>query len=339
MTPTLAAFACLLGWPGSRADAAGETPTWRVPDIDSLPDDAVGRQVRFGRDLVVRTPALIGPEVSDVSKRYAGNNLSCENCHLAAGTKPSAMPLVGVAKEFPQYRPRSGQINALSDRINGCMTRSMNGRPLPVDGPEMSALVAYLEFLSTEVPVGVRLEGHGPGHMPELTRAADPDRGRVVYRDACLRCHGSAGQGVRSGCRGDAQGFVIPPLWGNDSFNDGAGMQRLINAANFIHGNMPQVAIAGSWVLTPEEAWDVAAYIEAQPRPHDANLEQDFPDRSEKPPDTPYGPYVDGFTLQQHLRGPFEPIRRRLAQFPHRRRLFEAAPSSPSPQRSPRSSP
>lgn len=39
------------------------------------------------------------------------------------------------------------RVVTLGERIDGCMTRSMNGRPLPADGREMQALLAYIEFL------------------------------------------------------------------------------------------------------------------------------------------------------------------------------------------------
>src|SRR6266571_5247638 len=65
------------------APAAAKTaPPWSVPDVDGLPDDAWGKLVRFGRELTVATYAHIGPEAADPAKRYAGNNLSCQNCHL-----------------------------------------------------------------------------------------------------------------------------------------------------------------------------------------------------------------------------------------------------------------
>ena len=83
---------------------------------------------------------------------------------------------------------------------------------------------------------------------------------------------------------------MIPPLWGPDSFNDGAGMARLITIANFVHFNMPH----GSDYLDPrlatEDAWDVAAYVASQPRPSRAGFDHDFPDLLQKPVDTPYGP-------------------------------------------------
>ena len=142
------------------APAAAEP--WSVPAIDGLPDDAWGRTVRFGRDLTVATPTLIGPEVTDPTRRFAGNNLSCQNCHLNAGTGQFALPFVGVFADFPQYRAREGRVGTIEDRINGCMTRSMNGRELPLDGPEMKAIVAYLKFLSTGIPVGAARLGAAP---------------------------------------------------------------------------------------------------------------------------------------------------------------------------------
>ncbi len=121
--------------------------SWVAADVDALPDDAWGRAVRYGRDLIVETASLIGPEVADPTRRYAGNNLNCQNCHLEAGTKRFGNPFQGVYAVFPTYSSRSGQVATIEDRVQGCMTRSMTGRPLPPDGPEMSAIVAYLRFL------------------------------------------------------------------------------------------------------------------------------------------------------------------------------------------------
>ena len=122
------------------------------------------------------------------------------------------------------------------------MTRSMNGRALPAAAPEMNAMVAYIAFLSTGVPAGQRLPGLGVGRMPELDRAADPGRGQGLYANACAACHGTDGRGIRRSLPTTDLGYMMPPLWGSDSFNDGAGMARLITAANFIHFNMPHGA-------------------------------------------------------------------------------------------------
>jgi len=308
----------IAGWGQWEALQSADTPLqavsaaqtllpWSVPDIARLPDNDQGRQVRHGQDLVLSTAALIGPHVADTALRYAGNNLNCQSCHIDGGTKKFGLPLVGAFAKYPSYRPRSGKIGTIEDRVNGCMTRSLNGKPLPEGSPEMAAIVAYLKFLSTGHPAGSKTDGQGPGHMTELSRAADPAHGKAIFAAQCAACHGEHGAGQAAS--GGDPGYVVPPLWGADSFNDGAGMARLTNAANFIHNNMPSGTTWAMPALLVADAWDVAAYIEAQPRPHKANLDRDFPNLREKPIDTAYGPYVDIFPASQHKYGPFAPIR------------------------------
>jgi len=313
----LVVVAWVAGWPGGLSFAQ-ETPLaqqiWTVPEIGALPNNANGRLVRRGRDLIAATYAYIGPEVADRAKRFAGNNLACASCHLQAGTKKFGIPLFGLLGEFPRYSARSGAQMTIEDRLNSCMTRSMNGRALPVGAPEMQAMVAYIKFLSTGVAPGQLLPGMGTGKMPELDRPADPVRGERGYANACLTCHGPNGAGIRRSLPTTDLGYMVPPLWGSDSFNDGAGMARLIAAANFIHFNMPHGVDYLNPQLSPEQAWDIAAYVISQPRPHKAGLDKDFPDLLEKPVDTPYGPYADGFSEQQHKYGPFAPIRAAIAK-------------------------
>ncbi len=282
---------------------------WTVPEVSALPRDARGQLIRDGRDMMLATYAHIGPNVADAAKRYAGNNLACTNCHLDGGTKKFSLPLFGIYDEFPAYSARTGGPISIEDRINGCMTRSMNGRALPNDAPEMRAMVAYVEFLSTGVPKGEQLPGLGAGRMKELKRAADPVRGSAVYARLCAACHKPDGLGVLRDRGAPELGYMLPPLWGPDSYNDGAGMARLINFANFIHFNMPHGADYLNPQLTVEQAWDVAAYVLSQPRPKRAGLDKDFPDLLNKPVDAPYGPYADGFGEKQHKYGPFGPIR------------------------------
>jgi len=311
----------------AQSPAAVKPPIWTVPEVGALPNDDLGRLIRRGRDLVTATYAHIGPEVADPAKRYAGNNLACGNCHLHAGTKMFGLALFGIYRDFPAYSDRLGKEASLEDRLNSCMVRSMNGRPLPNDAPEMKALVAYIKFLSTGVPAGEKLPGLGTGHMPELNRAADPVRGKTVYTNACAGCHAVDGLGIRRALPTDALGYMIPPLWGPDSFNDGAGMSRLITAANFVHLNMPHGTDYLDPQLTPEQAWDVAAYMVSQPRPQKAGLDKDFPNLLDKPVDVPYGPYADGFSAQQHKYGPFAPIREAIA------RMKAAQPGGRTPAR------
>jgi thiosulfate dehydrogenase len=296
----LIAFGC--------SGALAEPANWAVPDIDKLPNDADGQLVRLGRDLTVATYAHIGPHVADRSKRYAGNDLSCQSCHLEAGTKKYGLPFVGVFGDFPQYRAREGRIGTLQDRVNGCMTRSMNGRALPDDSTEMRAFVAYIKFLST----GGKQDGRGSAKLPELARAADPVHGLTIYAQICVACHGADGQGKRR--PGAGAGYEFPPLWGGDSFNDGAGMNRLISAAAFIHSNMPNGTTWQAPALSAEDSWDVAAYVVSQGRPRKADLDQDFPKRLEKPVDASYGPFADGFPAEQHRFGPFDPIRAKIKE-------------------------
>ena len=290
------------------AEPQSFTP-WTVPEVSALPRDARGQLIRDGRDLMLATYALVGPNVDDAAKRFAGNNLACTNCHLDGGTKKFSLPLFGIYNDFPAYSARTGGPISIEDRINSCMTRSMNGRAMPNDAPEMRAMVAYVEFLSTGVPKGEQLPGLGAGKMKELSRAADPGRGRAVYARLCAACHKPDGLGVLRDRGAPQLGYMLPPLWGPDSYNDGAGMARLINFANFIHFNMPHGADYLNPQLTIEQAWDVAAYVVSQPRPHRAGLEKDFPDLLNKPVDAPYGPYADGFSEKQHKYGPFAPIR------------------------------
>lgn len=287
---------------------------WSVPEIGALPDDEHGRLVRRGRDLVTATYAHIGPAVADPAKRYAGNNLACSNCHLNAGTKKFGIPLWGLKDQFPSYSWEAGHEITIEDRLNSCMTRSMNGKPLPNDSPEMKALVAYINFLSTGLQPAEKLSGLGEGKMPYLNRAADPARGKAIFARSCATCHGLDGLGIPRSRADMAQGYMVPPLWGPDSFNNGAGMATLNTAANFIHFNMPNGTSYTQPRLTQADAWDVAAYVISQPRPQRANLDKDYPDLLRKPVDTPYGPYADGFSERQHKFGPFQPIHAAIAK-------------------------
>lgn len=298
----------------AQAPAHGPDPFWNVPDIGSLPDDDRGRLVRRGQDLVTATYAHIGPEVPDPAKRYAGNNLACRNCHLDAGTKKFGNPLWGLKDQFPRYDSEAGAAITIEQRVNGCMTRSMNGRPLPLDAPEMRAMVAYIDFLSQGVKPGEHLTGYGAGQMAELDRPADPQRGQATFKQTCAICHGANGEGLRRSLPTTDLGYMVPPLWGSDSFNDAAGMNRLTTLANFVHFNMPNGTSYVMPRLSPEDAWDVAAFVVSQPRPQKAGLDKDYPDLLQKPADTPYGPYADGFSQQQHVFGPFKPIREELAR-------------------------
>lgn len=285
-----------------------------VPDLNKLPPGPYKELVQYGHELTTRTFAHIGPEVVDVRKRFAGNNLACASCHQQAATKPFAMPWTGVSATFPQYRGREDDISTVEERVNGCMERSMSGKALPLDSREMKAFVTYISFLSRGIPVGATVEGAGMVQSKMPNRRANLDNGAKVYAAQCVACHGDNGQGVRAGQPGDAQGYVFPPLWGPDTFNTGAGMNRLAMATRFVKHNMPQGTNFDAPQLSDDDAYDVAAYMLSKPRPEKANLEADFPARWNKPVDSAFPPYMLGAPADQHRFGPFPPLAEKQRQ-------------------------
>lgn len=299
-----------LSYDAFAADTQPPAPTivkeWHAPNVDSLPHDMHGELVRYGKSLTVETYAHLGPSVKDRKLRFAGNNLSCQSCHEAAATKPYALPWVGVTAKYPAYRSRDNSVGTIEDRVNECMERSMNGKALPSGSREMKAFAAYMQFLSAGIPIGSRVEGAGAAKFDAPDRKANPVVGKQIYLKQCASCHQANGAGLPNGT--PSAGYALPPLWGKDSFNNGAGMSRLLTAASFIKGNMPLGTTAAKPTLTDEQAYDVAAYILSQPRPMMKNLERDFPLRYNKPVDAAYPPFVGGGTPDEHKFGPFQPL-------------------------------
>ena len=274
-------------------------------DVSRLDNSTENEIIKYGHELFINTPKYLGPNNGNPDKVFSGNNLSCNNCHLMAGTKPFSMPLIGIIQRFPQYRGRENKIGTIEERINGCFERSMNGRMLPDDSDEMKAMVSYLNFLSRYAPKDGNVKGQGYIELKIPNRAVDLEHGKSVFETICIICHGPEGQGLKYP---DGLVYQYPPLWGDDSFNNGAGMNRVLTAAEFIKGNMPFGTTVNTVKLTDEEAYDVAGYINSKERPVKPNLELDFPDLLKKPVSTPYGPYADSFSIEQHQKGPFQPI-------------------------------
>lgn len=274
-------------------------------DISLLDDSAENVELKLGHELFINTPKYIGPDNGNPDMVYAGNRLACNNCHLQSGTKPFSAPLIGIINRFPQFRGRENKIGTIEARINGCMERSMNGRILPPDGKEMQAFITYLTWLSRFAPEDGKVAGQGFVKIEIPNRKVDLIHGQQVFETNCIVCHGKNGQGVKTA---GSFRYQFPPLWGKDSYNNGAGMTRVITAAQFIKSNMPFGTTYEAPVLSDEEAYDVAGYINQQQRPEKPNREADFPDLTKKPVSTPYGPYADNFPIEQHRIGPFQPI-------------------------------
>jgi len=279
---------------------------WLFQGAPEQDDKGTEVSVEYGRALIRETSVLMGPSHEDPAMRLSGSNLDCSSCHLDSGTKPGTLSLLTASSRYPRFSGRDGVEGDLLDRINGCMERSMNGQKLSRNSAELRSMAAYVESLGNQYAAmgETRREANEPEAFTEPPRAANPAAGLLVYEERCQVCHGDNGQGLQA-TLDIREGYLFPPLWGPDSFNDGAGMHRVLTAANFIKARMP----LGQPDLTDDEAFDVAAYINSTERPHMANLEVDYPDRKNKPVDGPYGPYIDPFPIEQHRIGPFGPIR------------------------------
>jgi thiosulfate dehydrogenase len=175
----------------------------------------------------------------------------------------------------------------LAGRINGCFMRSMNGKAIPVDSPEMQGMLAYMKWLAQGVQPGQKVQVPIDGPL-DHELIPNPERGKALYAVQCASCHGEEGQGLK-----DERGnIVFPPLWGDESFNIGAGMARTFKAAVFIKYNMPMsVASHGGWgqggVLNDQDAVDIAEYFTHMPRPDFAGKVNDWPN-GKKPKDARY---------------------------------------------------
>ncbi|TAE60983.1 MAG: cytochrome C [Bacteroidetes bacterium] len=284
------------------AAPAQAVPTfWQAPDIELVADASQKKQIEYGRDLIARTAAYLGPKGS---VRHITNGMNCQNCHLDAGTRVFGNNYGAVASTYPKFRARSGGIEDIHKRVNDCIERSLNGQPLDTASAEMQAIRAYILFLGSNVPKGEKTPGSGLKALPYLDRAADPQAGEALYQAKCQSCHQQDGGGLPAP---DGITYTYPPLWGKNSYNDGAGLYRLGNFARYIKYNMPLGATHDNPLLSDEEAWDIAAYVNSRPRPHKATP-KDWPDISKKPIDHPFGPYADGFSEKQHKFGPFKPL-------------------------------
>lgn len=222
-----------------------------VPDFNSIPNDHLGESIRRGKHYLENT--------FETLPKFTGAKMNCTNCHLNAGTTQFAGPWIGVTARFPQYRSRSAKVDTLTDRVNDCFERSLNGKRLPETSEAMTDIISYMTWLSKGYDIGGDVEGSG---MPKLKLEQPPDieKGKLVYQNKCSSCHQQNGQGLFA-----ENGKVIyPALWGKDSFNLGAGMARLHTAAGFVKKNMP---LGQGNSLTDEEAWNVAAYFTTQSRP------------------------------------------------------------------------
>jgi thiosulfate dehydrogenase len=218
---------------------------WEPPLQSSIPHNPRDDSIRYGELLFDETPIY--------ASKYAKANISCTSCHVDGGIQPYASPMVGLPSLFPMYNQRAGRIISLRDRIQECFVRSENGTPLSYQSREMQSLVDYITWLSEPQPERKLFVGRGLIRLPELRLA--PKHGVEIYMAQCAGCHGQDGEG---------RAPQFPPLWGPQSFNDGAGMNNVSKMAAFVQHNMPDNRMG---ILSAQDAFDVSAFIHAQPRP------------------------------------------------------------------------
>lgn len=274
---------------------------WHPPGDAQLPTGRMGKRIRYGRELITHTAQYLGPRGAVA---HLSNGMNCQNCHLDAGTRVLGNNYSVVFSTYPKFRERLGTEETIIERIADCFERSLNGKAPTSSSPEMKAMAAYMRWLGTDVSKGDKVGGAGLEKLAYLNRAASPEKGKLVYNTRCQNCHGVTGEGVKVA---DAAEYTYPPLWGPHSYNDGAGLFRLSSFAGFVKNNMPFGTSYASPMLTDEEAWDVAAFINSMPRPH-KDQRHDWPNPTAKPVDFPFAPYTDHFSEKQHKYGPYQPI-------------------------------
>lgn len=221
-----------------------------APGEADLPPGELGEMIKLGRELMEQT------NTHPLTKPYVGNSLRCSSCHLNAGTHPQAATLTGTATVYPAYSPREKAVITLEDRVLNCFMRSMNGTRPPTGSKLSIALTSYITWLSQGLPMKMNPKAPlGPYSFPKLNvdaAKADVARGEQLYAQKCVVCHGAGGQGVGT----------FPPVWGPKSYNMGAGLADTLKLASWLKVAMP----LGNPNLTHQEALDIAAYTNSQPR-------------------------------------------------------------------------
>lgn len=273
------------------------------PDTSDLKDDIYGRTVKYGMRLMLNTAYYIGPH-GTVGK-YLGNEMTCTNCHLNAGAKPYGNNLFNTHRTYPQYRAREDKILTCADRVNNCITRPHNGKPLPLDSEEMTAFVTYIQWLGKDYNPEKHF-GHGIKEIDYHGLKSNPEAGAEVFKTHCQSCHMADGNGLYDST---AHKYVNPPLWGKNSYKEGSSMHRVIKSASFIYHNMPNGTNWNLPKLTVQEALDVAGFInstELSPRVVDTGVS--YPNLKTKPIDYFKGPYLDTFSVYQHTFGPWDEL-------------------------------
>ncbi|WP_432474085.1 c-type cytochrome [Amphritea sp. HPY] len=247
-----------------------------IPDAPTVyPEGELGRMVKLGEDIIFNT------NTHDLTKDMVGNDLTCSNCHLQGGKGKTLGTFIGTATAFPAYSPREKTVQTLQNRINNCFMRSMNGKRPIIDTEASIAMTTYVSWLSSGLPVTMNSkkpvnpfytkEWWGKKWVLPMIKAATHDNyvnGQKLYTEKCASCHQPDGQGLAAA--------KFPPVWGERSYNTGAGLSKPEKLPTYLLHNMP----LGNANLTREEAVDISIYVDAQPRP-DFDLQKSLYPREE----------------------------------------------------------
>ncbi len=238
------------------------------PNIPDPPKDyppgELGRMVKLGEDIIYHT------HTHPLTKDLVGDNLDCTSCHIDGGKAKTLGTFIGTAAAFPAYSKREKTVQTLQDRINNCFMRSMNGTRPIIDTEASVAMAAYVTWLSEGLPIQMNPKKPiNPFYtkvwinkklVPLAKKATHENylNGQKLYQQKCAVCHGEDGQGkVQDGK------ILYPPIWGDKSFNTGAGLAHPTKMATWLQFNMPP----GGPKLSDQEAVDIAIYVDAQPHP------------------------------------------------------------------------
>jgi thiosulfate dehydrogenase len=231
---------------------AGLTASAQEPVSKEQVDDKLAEVVKLGEAIVENTTT------HPMSKGYVGNALNCTSCHLDNGRHEKAGTFLGTATAYPAWSPRENRVITLEDRVLNCFMRSCNGTRPPLGSEVSVAVTAYITSLSQGQTLRMNPKRPiGPGAIKLLAvkpDQADIQRGAALYTSRCAECHQKDGQGDKDN----------PPVWGERSYNDGAGLSSVENLAAWLKVGMP----LDDTDLTDQQALDIAAYVNSHKRSH-----------------------------------------------------------------------
>lgn len=279
--------------PGPKEGQLVHTPP-TLQDLDEAQmHPELKRTIRRGHDLFVNTQQLRGENVF--------NDMNCNSCHMGEGRLPFSAPVWRAAVVLPNFRPKNQHVNNLEERIAGCFSYSMNGKPPEYGSDNMVALAAYHQWLAKGVPIYQLGDYYGRGYpIDQPEDEPSFDRGQALYEHNCAICHADDGSGMR--VEGEAH---FPAVWGDLSYNWGAGITRQFTLAGFIYHNMP---LGQPYTMSVQDSWDLAEYINSHERPQDPRYTGDVRETREKYYDTFHKHTYYGLEKQGRLLGDHEEL-------------------------------